>query len=266
MRQLEQALNVTDETKFERACELYNEITVDLTDFCNRHIKLGFDLIKFEKERLYSVIKPANANAFSIVYPNIYVFCEAEFGVKKRACADHIAVAKKYADKDGKLRAGYEDYSFSQLVVMLQTKNFNPAVVERFTPGVKVADMKALVKAVKRGTFDLQESNAWNINRINELIEAEKAAKADDVKANIEAAEEQYVEKDKITADGELIEGAAKVRKTALLDEKQAWKNIRKMFHEHNYSVMAGGKPITDETVIGNIIKAIYKELEETKK
>lgn len=261
MRNIESALSVSDDLKFKAACELYKELSDDMTDFSGRHIKFGFDLIRFEKDRLYSAIKPVNANFFSLVYSNIYEFCEAEFGMKKRAAANHIAVARRFADKDGKVLEKYKDYRFSQLVVMLDTKEFLVPVQDYFKPDLKVEDMKKLVKAVKKGTFDLGKDVVWNVNRINETLEAEKAGKAEQVRANIESVEEKYESEDKITADGEFIAGQKEeVHINALPEVSEVKKRIKRVFREKGYTFQVNGKTVTAETVIGNIIKELYKE------
>ena len=260
MRNIESALSVSDDAKFKAACMLYKELSDDISDFSERHIKFGYDLIRFEKDRLYSVIKPANENFFSLVYSNIYEFCEAEFGMKKRAAANHISVAKRFADKNGKVLEKYKDYRFSQLVVMYETRDFSIPVQEYFKPALKVEDMKKLVKAVKKGTFDLGKDVVWNVNRINELLEAEKAGKAEQARANIEAVEEKYESEDKITADGEFLPGQKEVQINALPEVSEVKKRIKRVFREAGYTFFANGKTITAETVVGNIIKELYKE------
>ena len=259
MRKLENVFETKDESKFKAATEAYATLYNDINYFSERHVKFGFDLLNFEKAKYYNVIKPANPEYFSVVYSNIYEFCAQEFGLKKRACANHIAVAKNFADKCGVVKEEYKEYSFSQLVVMVAVLKFNPAVRERFKPSLKVKDMELLVKAVKHETLDLGKSDAWNINRINEYLEAKKAEKSEQAKANIESVEEKYEKEDKITAEGELIEGIKEeVHITAPCEQSEMRKRIKRALR--GLSVKKGDKPLTMETVVGNIIKEIYEE------
>ena len=121
--------------------------------------------------------------------------------------------------------------------------------------------MKKLVKAVKKGTFDLGKDAVWNVNRINETLEAEKAGKAEQVRANIEAVEDKYESEDRITADGEFIAGQKdEVHINALPEMSEGKKRIKRLFREKGYTIQVNGKTITAETVVGNIIKELYKE------
>ena len=222
MRQLEKAFNTKDNTKFELAQKAYKELFDHLQQREHSEIVFGANLHKFKKERYYSVIKPDASYTFSAVYSNIYVFCEREFGLKKRAVANRIAVAKRFADTSGNLREEFKEYSFTQLVVLLDVLKTSVNLVYRFTPSMKVSDMKMLCKAIKKGTFDYLLSNEENIVKINAYLEAEKAGKVEESVKNIESVEEQYNKKDQINADGEFIPAKEKVHLNAPFDKKDA--------------------------------------------
>ena len=221
--------------------------------------KFGYELKRFQDKKLYSQIKPKDDKYFSAVYKNMSDFASSELAIKKRTLANYIAVATYFADKEGNVKAGYEEYSFTQLVVMTQIQGFTETYKERFTPDIKVEDMKLLVKAVKKGTFDYLLSVAENVYKINEYLEAEKAGKAEEVRRNIEAVEEKYEKEDRVTIDGEILKGEQEVQINAPeTDETAAKKLLKKLFREKDYKIICGGKPVSAESVIGNIIKTLY--------
>lgn len=258
MRKLEKAFNTKDNDKFENACKAYQTLWEHLQQREHSEVVFGANLLKFKKERYYGVIKPDSGYTFSAVYSNIYEFCEREFGLKKRSVANRIAVAKKFANEDGELRAEYKDYSFTQLVVLLDVLKTSFAMQERFSPSMKVADMKMLYKAIKKGTFDYLLSNEENIVKVNAFIEAEKAGKVEETVRNIECVEEQYENKDKITADGEFIPKREKVQLNALLERKEFTSRVKKVFRENDITFFRGNKKATVETVVKYLIKEIY--------
>ncbi|MBQ7373033.1 MAG: hypothetical protein IJW64_00485 [Clostridia bacterium] len=258
MRQLEKAFNTKDNTKFEMACSAYKVLFDHLQAREHSEVVFGANLQKFKKERYYSVIKPDSGYTFSAVYSNIYEFCEREFGLKKRAVANRIAVAKRFANSDGEVVAEFKEYSFSQLVVLLDVLKVNQNLITRFSPEMKVADMKMLCKAIKKNTFDYLLSNEENIVKINAYLEAEKAGKVEETIKNIESVEEQYEKKDRITAEGEYIPKREDVHINALLEKQEAVRRIKKVFRENEITFFRGNKKATTETVVKYIIKEIY--------
>ena len=230
MRQLEKAFNTKDNTKFELACSAYKVLFEHLQAREHSEVVFGSNLLKFKKERYYSVIKPDPGYTFSAVYSNVYEFCEREFGLKKRAVANRIAVAKRFANDKGELQDEYIEYSFTQLVILLDVLKVNKDLIKRFKPEMKVLDMKMLCKAIKKNTFDYLLTNEENIVKVNAYIEAEKAGKVEETLKNIESVEEQYEEKDRITADGEYIPKKEEVHLNALLEKQEAVRLIKKFF------------------------------------
>ena len=260
MRQLEKAFNTKDSTKFELAVKAYKELYEHLQAREHSEIVFGANLQKFKKERYYSVIKPDSGYTFSAVYSNLYEFCEREFGLKKRAVANRIAVAKQFASPDGELREEYKEYSFTQLVVLLDVVKNSKNLLYRFSPTMRVSDMKMLYKAIKKGTFDYLLTNEENIVKINAYLEAEKAGKAEETRKNIESVEEEYFEKDQITADGELIEAKQKVHLNAPIDRKEFANKVKKVFKENKIQFTRDNKVTTVDTVVKYILKEIYGE------
>ena len=258
MRQLEKAFNTKDNTKFELAQRAYKELFDHLQQREHSEIAFGVNLLKFKKERLYSIIKPHSGYTFSAVYSNIYEFCEFEFGLKKRAVANRIAVAKRFTDSSGELIQEYKEYSFTQLVVLLDVEKASSSLLYRFKPSMKVSDMKMLCKAIKKGTFDYLLSNEENIVKINAYLEAEKAGKVEESVKNIETVEEQYDKQDKITADGEFIPAKEKVHLNAPFDKKEASSLLKKVFRENDITFYRGNKKTTVDTVVKYILKEIY--------
>ena len=260
MRVLEKAFDTKDNTKFEQAEKAYKELCGYILAREHSEIEFGAKLLNFQKEKLYSVIKPDSGYQFSATYSNIYVFCEREFGLKKRAVANRIAVAKRFANKEGQVLPAWANYSYSQLVVMLDVLKHSNSLVERFTSDMRVSDMKMLSKAIQKGTFDYLLSNDENIVKINEFLEAEKAGKAEEAQKNIEAVEEKYEKNDKITAEGELISADSEVHICAPFNEKELTKRLKKVFRENSITFLRDNKKATVETVVKYIIKGVYNE------
>ena len=258
MRKLEKAFNTKDSEKFEKACIAYKALYEHLQQREHGEIVFGANLIKFKKARYYSVIKPDSGYTFSAVYSNLYEFCEREFGLKKRAVANRIAVAKRFATEDGKLLEEYKEYSYTQLVVLDGVLKENANLKERFSPEMKVSDMKMLLKSIKKGTFDYLLTNEENIVKVNAYIEAEKAGKVEETVRNIECVEEQYENEDRITSDGEYLPKKEKVQLNALLEQKEAISRIKKVFRENDITFFRGNKKATTETVVKDLIKELY--------
>ena len=258
MRQLEKAFNTKDSSKFELACKAYKVLYDHLQAREHSEVVFGANLLKFKKERFYSVIKPDSGYTFSAVYSSIYEFCEREFGLKKRAVANRIAVAKQFANLDGEIKEEYKEYSFTQLVVLLDVIKVNKNLLSRFSPEMKVADMKMLCKAIKKNTFDYLLSNEENIVKVNAFIEAEEAGKVEEAQKNIESVEEQYEKEEQINADGILIPKREEVHLNALLEKQEAERRIKKVFRENEITFFRGNKKATTETVVKYIIKEIY--------
>lgn len=262
MRKLEKAFNTKDNEKFELAEKAYSVLYEHLQQREHSEVVFGANLIKFKKERYYSIIKPASGFKFSAVYSNIYEFCLHEFGLKKRSVANRIAVAKQFADLNGILREDYKPFSFTQLVVLLDVDKTNKNLFYRFTPEMLVKDMKMLCKAIKKGTFDYLLSNEENIEKINAFLEAEKAGKVEEAQKNIESVEEQYEKQDKITADGELVPKAEEVQLNALLklEKKEVEKRLKRVFRKKEITFYREEKRATIDSVVQYIIKEIYGE------
>ena len=129
MRKLEKAFNTKDNEKFELAEQAYKVLYEHLQQREHSEVVFGANLLKFKKERFYSIIKPHSGYTFSAVYSNIYEFCEFEFGLKKRAIANRIAVAKRFADSNGQLKEEFREYSFTQLVVLLDVEKSSSSLL-----------------------------------------------------------------------------------------------------------------------------------------
>ena len=258
MRKLEKAFDTYDSDKFEKAQSLYKILYEHLQRREHAEVVFGANLLKFKKYRYYSVIKPESGFTFSAVYSNIYEFCEREFGLKKRCVANRIAVAKQFANEDGELFELYREYSFTQLVVLLDVVKANKNLLSRFKPTMKVQDMKMLQKAIKKGTFDYLLSNEENIVKINAYLEAEKAGKVEESQKNIESVEEQYEKQDRITADGELLPKKEEVHLNAPLEQKEFVSRVKKVFRDNDITFMRNNKVTTVDTVVKYILKEIY--------
>ena len=159
MRQLEKAFNTKDNTKFELACSAYKVLFDHLQAREHSEVVFGANLLKFKKERYYSVIKPDPGYTFSAVYSNVYEFCEREFGLKKRAVANRIAVAKRFANDKGELQDEYIEYSFTQLVILLDVLKVNKDFVPQYHHHLRILGMntngKKFVSTFKKGKKSL---------------------------------------------------------------------------------------------------------------
>lgn len=260
MREIERSYNTVDNSSFEAAKEAYCRLEDFFRDFNEKHIKFGFELLQFQKNKFYSLIKPKDENRFSCVYRSIFDFADAELGMKKRTVSNYIAVAKNFGDKEGNCQPKYKDYGFTQLVVMLGALKFAPCYQELFTADIRVEDMKLMEKGIKKGLYNFLQSVEENLIHINEFIEAEKAGKAVETMNNIEAVEEKYAKDDKVTEDGELIPGEdEKVHLNALSDKKTLKKIYKTYFRENDYGFTKKGKSISLESAVDLIIKLLPK-------
>lgn len=260
MREIQCAYNTVDNKKFEEAKEAFYRLENFFNDFNEKHIKFGYELYAFQKNKFYALIKPKDEKHFFCVYKSMAEFAEAELFLKKRTVANYIAVAKNFADKQGNVLPKYKGYGYTQLVVMLQTLKMSPNYRELFTPNIRVEDMKLLVKGIRKGAYNFLLSLEENIIHIADLIEAEKAGRAAEVLKNIEAVEEKYKKADRVDENGELIPGEKdELHLNAISDKKSMKKALKGLFREKDYSFFAGGKSVGADSVVENIIKLLTK-------
>lgn len=260
MREIQCAYNTVDNKKFEEAKEAFCRLENFFNDFNEKHIKFGYELYMFQKNKFYALIKPKDEKHFSCVYKSMAEFAEAELFLKKRTVANYIAVAKNFADKQGNVLPKYKGYGYTQLVVMLQTLKMSSNYRELFTPNIRVEDMKILVKGIRKGAYNFLLSLEENIIHIADLIEAEKAGRAAEVLKNIEAVEEKYSKEDKVDENGELIPGGKdELHLNAMSDKKTMKKALKDLFREKDYSFFVGKKSVGADSVVENIIKLLTK-------
>jgi len=230
--------------RFKIAVEKYKQFVTDLGDFRHNYMRLGKHLIEYEKERLYSVIKPINETYFSVVYKNIYEFAKNELNIKTSTCKNLIAVAKQFSDDQGNCKEEYKNYSYTQLVVLAACKDFSYAIKQRFTFDMKVEDMKLLYKAVKKGTYDWLLSIPQNLNKINEFLEAEKIEKENQILKNVKSLADKYKSQEQINSDGEILP------ENKIHSQLIGYENIKEYIEKNKIEVFKDGKKVNSEMVI----------------
>lgn len=90
-------------------------------------------------------------------YRTLAEFAKAEYDMKAGGVSRFVGVYKKYCDGDG-LKQGYEDYTYAQLVEMLNIPEEDEALIRPYTPREDIRDLK---RFNKEGKNDIHALESW---------------------------------------------------------------------------------------------------------
>ena len=102
MREIERSYNTVDNSSFEAAKEAYCRLEDFFRDFNEKHIKFGFELLQFQKNKFYSLIKPKDEKRFSCVYRSIHTY--AVYYDAKTKTNNAVALTHLYVKDDKRFK------------------------------------------------------------------------------------------------------------------------------------------------------------------
>ena len=127
-------------------------------------IEIGQILVDIDKDCSFQMVR----NKYDR-YPTIEAFAYKVFGFGRSTTYNLMNVAKRFA-QDGKILPAYQDYTYSKLVqfVPLETER-----IQRFTPEVKVEEIKELRKGWEQYGYDGTKTWQEELHRVRECAAAE---------------------------------------------------------------------------------------------
>ena len=127
-------------------------------------VEIGQALLEIQQAQSFAMVRNKRED-----YVSIEDFSYKVFGFSKSTTYNLINVAKRFSS-GGEILSRYQDYSYSKLVQFLP---LNDGQIQKFTPEVKVEEIKELRKGWEKYGYDGTKTWQEELHRVRERAAAE---------------------------------------------------------------------------------------------